>query len=166
MTIGRKHRIKDLLDLRISNDESDPSIERQPVHAKGWQFQRFPHETIRVGKQFKREVQALGDLRLILGFLSRKTKDSLCPRILNLDEVIPKAAGFGCATARTGNVIPARRKVFARPPGQGVNVNDRPALTESPQGNRQTSGAHELDVGEVHAEKMIGRPIVFGNRQV
>ncbi len=70
MTIGRKHRIEDFLDLRISNDESDSSVERQCVDVKGRQSQRFSQETIRVGKHFKREVQALRDLNLVVRCLS------------------------------------------------------------------------------------------------
>src|SRR6185503_7279976 len=126
MSVRRKHRVEDVFDMAVADDERQPLEQAHAVEAEGWQAERFGELELGIAEEIERKRQALGRLALIFGVLCAQAEDRRA-ETCQLLEVVAESARLGRAASRPGDLVPALRGRAVGQPGPGIQIDDGPS---------------------------------------
>ena len=112
-----------------------------------------------IAEQRVGQTETPGGLELLLQGLGREPQQ---PRAEpgQLGVVVPEGAGLRGAAARPGDLVPAGRRVLARPPGHRVAEQHQRAAGGGGQVDRLPGGGRQGERRERLAGQMVGRAVV------
>src|SRR3954471_23841778 len=100
MAIRWEHRVEDVLDTRVRDDQCEALEQSLTSGLERRQSQRLREFEVGVRQQRERQVQPLGRLALIVGVLSRQAEYERRTRGAQVLEVVAESARLRCAPAR------------------------------------------------------------------